>query len=124
MDADAALQRLADALDRTGALVAGVSPEAMDAPTPCPPWDVERLTEHLVQELRHFTSTASGEEWDASRTEDSGGGGTASYERAAGALVEAWRRGGSVTNCWPSPGQTPTSRADRARASPSSARRS
>src|SRR5947207_6172194 len=88
------LEGLAGALDRAGALVAAVPPDATHAPTPCPPWDVEQLIEHLVQDLRHFTSTASGEEWDPSHAEDAGGGGAAAYQPAAQALVEAWRRGG------------------------------
>jgi len=91
---DMTLEGLAGALEQTGALVAAVPPKAAHAPTPCPPWDVEKLVEHLVQDLRHFTSTASGEEWDPSRADQAGGGGAAAYERAAGALVEAWRGGG------------------------------
>ena len=94
MDDDNALQGLADALDRTGKLVSGAPTDAMGAPTPCPPWDVAQLIEHLVQDLRHFTATASGEERDPSTTEDTGEGGAEAYDRAAEALVEAWRRGG------------------------------
>jgi uncharacterized protein (TIGR03086 family) len=90
----ATLEGLAEALDRTGALVAAVPPDAAHAPTPCASWDVEHLVEHLVQDLRHFTSTASGQEWDPSRAEDADGGGAAAYDGAAEALLEAWRRGG------------------------------
>src|SRR5205823_11705164 len=91
---DITLEGLAGALEHTRALVAAVPPKAAHAPTPCPPWDVEHLVDHLVQDLRHFTSTASGEEWDLSRADQAGGGGAADYDRAAAALVEARRRGG------------------------------
>jgi uncharacterized protein (TIGR03086 family) len=93
MDPEAAYQGLADSLDRTGALIAGAPPDTMDAPTPCTSWDVERLIAHIVQDLRHFTATASGEERDSSRAEN-GDAGARAYDKAARELVEAWRQGG------------------------------
>jgi len=83
-----ALGALGDALDRTGALVAAVPPDAAHTPTPCTSFDVRQLTEHIVADLVTFTSTAAGD----------GGGkdgdGASGYDDAARALVDAWRRGG------------------------------
>ncbi len=57
---DQRLDALAEALDGTAALVAGVTPEQWTGPTPCADWDVRDLVTHLVQGHRIFTEALTG----------------------------------------------------------------
>jgi|tagenome__1003787_1003787.scaffolds.fasta_scaffold20554013_2 uncharacterized protein (TIGR03086 family) len=54
-------QPLATALDGTGRLVAGVTDDQWEAPTPCAGWDVRQLVNHLVGGNRLFARVLSGE---------------------------------------------------------------
>ena len=44
----ATTEQLADALERTGRLIAGIRPDQWNLPTPCTEWDVRALVDHLV----------------------------------------------------------------------------
>lgn len=59
MSADA---NLAAVIDKTTTLLAGVRPEQLALPTPCPDYDVAALTDHLVGWLRMFAARAAGAE--------------------------------------------------------------
>ncbi|MGY1590779.1 TIGR03086 family metal-binding protein [Geodermatophilus sp. SYSU D00708] len=58
---DAPLAPLATALDGTGQLVAAVTPDQWDAPTPCTDWTVRRLVNHLVGGNRLVVRVLRGE---------------------------------------------------------------
>jgi uncharacterized protein (TIGR03086 family) len=58
---DPLLAPLETALDGTGALVAAVSAEQWDLPTPCSDWTVRRLVNHLVGGNRLATRILRGE---------------------------------------------------------------
>jgi uncharacterized protein (TIGR03086 family) len=58
---DALVDPLAAALDGTGQLVAAVTAEQWDLPTPCSAWTVRQLVNHLVGGHRLFTRVLSGE---------------------------------------------------------------
>jgi uncharacterized protein (TIGR03086 family) len=62
MSTDASINGLAQALDATGALVAGVRNNQWSNPTPCPQWNVRALVNHLVLGNRRSASTLRGEE--------------------------------------------------------------
>jgi uncharacterized protein (TIGR03086 family) len=90
------LARLARALDQTGAIIARVRPEQASLPTPCRAWDVHALVNHVVQDVRMFTTTVGGSEWDRSEADVIGDDWTAAYTEAANALLAAWRREGAL----------------------------
>jgi uncharacterized protein (TIGR03086 family) len=58
---DALLAPLASALDGTGELVAAVSGEQWDLPTPCADWTVRQLVDHLVGGNRMSTRVLRGQ---------------------------------------------------------------
>ena len=87
------LDGLAHALDRTASLVAAVSADALDAPTPCEAWTLGELLEHMTGSLRGYAASASGEGGPPPAAED-GGARPEDYRRAVDDLVAAWRAGG------------------------------
>jgi uncharacterized protein (TIGR03086 family) len=58
---DAPLAALTTALDGTGELVAAVTPDQWDAPTPCSEWTVRRLVNHVVGGNRLVARVLRGE---------------------------------------------------------------
>lgn len=44
----ATVEQLADAVDRTARLIAGIKPDQWGNPTPCADWDVQSLVAHLI----------------------------------------------------------------------------
>ena len=44
----ATVEQLADAVDRTARLIAGIKPDQWGDPTPCADWDVRTLLNHLI----------------------------------------------------------------------------
>jgi len=61
MSTAAPVDRLAQALDATGALIGGVGDDQWSNPTPCPEWNVRMLVNHLVVGNRIFASILNGE---------------------------------------------------------------
>lgn len=51
-------------LETTVAIVAGVKPDQLDAPTPCSEWDLRALLAHMIGQHHGFAATARGEESD------------------------------------------------------------
>ena len=62
MSTTAPTDRLARAIDATGALIDGVKSDQWSDPTPCPEWNVRALVNHLVGGNRLFVRILSGEE--------------------------------------------------------------
>ena len=54
----------ARAIDQLDALLASVTDDQLDAPTPCAQWTVRDLIDHLVETTSRLAATASGEQVD------------------------------------------------------------
>lgn len=90
--------QLERAYARAGAVVDGVRPEHLDAPTPCPLYDVRGVLDHLVGVLDMFTggltgSPVSRQDLDRDRLGDDP---AAAFRGAATANLAAWRRPGAL----------------------------
>src|SRR2546423_2952727 len=91
------IEQLCRAVDQTGAIIGAVRPDQEGLPTPCPAWDVRALVNHVVEDVRHFTASASGERWEGGQAQDLiGDDWLGAYRRSAGELLAAWRRPGAV----------------------------
>jgi uncharacterized protein (TIGR03086 family) len=108
MDADnptdplALLQR---ALDETRAIIAAISPDQAELPTPCGEWDVRQLVAHLApRALHNFTLAARGEtaDWQAPAGEP-GDDWAATFEAGARTLMETWGQA-DLNRTIPTPG--------------------
>jgi uncharacterized protein (TIGR03086 family) len=77
--------QLADALDRFGALVAGVRDEQWALPTPCPDWDVRALIRHVINGNTQVASALGAE------TSPLDG-----YAESAAAVLAAFRTPGAM----------------------------
>jgi uncharacterized protein (TIGR03086 family) len=86
---------LADVLDKTGDVVAGVAPGQGDRPTPCPDYDVDTMVNHIVGWVQVFAAGAAGGryEGDASAFQ-AGADPGAEFRDAADRMVAGWREHG------------------------------
>jgi uncharacterized protein (TIGR03086 family) len=86
---------LSGIVTKTGDLVAGVSPDQLDASTPCPEYDVRALVDHLVGWIQSFAASANGTtfEGDPSAVR-AGDDPAAEFRAAADRLVAGWREHG------------------------------
>jgi uncharacterized protein (TIGR03086 family) len=98
-----------DASARMEKLVAGVSPDAFSAPTPCPDWDVRALLNHLVGTLREFEARFSGQEPGdradllADKGDLLGDDHVEAYREAAQAVFALIRPEGALDRKYPTP---------------------
>jgi uncharacterized protein (TIGR03086 family) len=69
------------AFERTGEIIANITPEQMSAPTPCPEWDVAALLEHTTGVVGAFSGAIGG-----SAAPDG-----ASFSEVASGAMEGWR---------------------------------
>lgn len=90
------IARLARALDQTGAIIAQVRPEQAMLPTPCRAWDVHALVNHVVQDVRMFTTMVGAAAWDRRDADVIGDDWADAYRTAADALLAAWQREGAL----------------------------
>ncbi|MCW2643576.1 MAG: hypothetical protein JWP76_5882 [Dactylosporangium sp.] len=77
---------LAQALDATDRLIAGIGDGQWQYPTPCTQWNVHDLVDHLVSVNRRFSAMLRGEQPP--------GGGAQDASRGDGDLVAAYRDSG------------------------------
>ena len=110
---DALLGPLATALDDTGTLVAAVTEEQWDLPTPCSDWTVRQLVNHVVGGNRLFTRVLSGEplpprdQLGARAAEDQlGTDPAAAYAGSAADLLSALRAPGVLAGTYTVPAAT------------------
>jgi uncharacterized protein (TIGR03086 family) len=95
---------VARTLDQMGTVIAGVRPDQAALPTPCAGWDVRTLVNHVVDEVLRFAeATATGVRGD-SDGDVLGADWTGAFERAAAALLAAWRSPGALERTTRFPG--------------------
>jgi uncharacterized protein (TIGR03086 family) len=89
------LELLERVLDKTGAIVAGVTPDQYDQPTPCPDYDVRALVNHITGWMRSFAAGANGGTYEGDPSAHVAGDDPgAEFRQAAGQVVEGWRANG------------------------------
>lgn len=110
MSAVAPVDRLAQALDATEALIAAIKNDQWSNPTPCPEWDVRRLVNHLVFGNRMFAAIVRGEPppqlENLRRLHDVdqlGKDPVAAYREAGAALQAAFRQPGVLERVFQAP---------------------
>lgn len=97
------------ALERTGSVVAGTTPDQFGEPTPCTEWDVRAMLNHIIAGCTTFAAGAEGRRVEMSDgTDYAGEDHVAAYERAARAALEAFRAPGALERDFSMPwGDTP-----------------
>jgi uncharacterized protein (TIGR03086 family) len=90
------LLALSRAFDQTGAVVAAVTPDQYDLPTPCAAWDVRRLLRHIMGGMAQFENQAKGgplqDAWDIDLDDDL----AAQFADRAVAILDAWQQPGAL----------------------------
>ena len=82
-------------MTKTGDLIAGVAPDRLDRPTPCPDYDVAAMVDHLVGWVRSFEAAANGRTYEGDPTAVRAGDDPAGeFRTAADSLVAGWRDNG------------------------------
>jgi uncharacterized protein (TIGR03086 family) len=82
-------------LDKTGGIVAGVTPDQYDRPTPCPDYDVRALVNHITGWVQSFAAGANGNTYEGDPSayvagDDPG----AESRKAADEVMSGWRTHG------------------------------
>ncbi|HET9897268.1 MAG TPA: TIGR03086 family metal-binding protein [Streptosporangiaceae bacterium] len=91
------LRQLAQAIEVTGQVVAGIADDQWHSPTPCSEWDVADVTRHLVDGNYAFAAIVTGQPREsAARAPGSAAGLPAAYRAAGAALTEAFGQPGSL----------------------------
>ena len=86
------LDLLERVLDKTGTIVAGVTPDQYDRPTPCPDYDVRALVNHITGWVQSFAEGANNATYDGDPTAfEAGDDPAAEFRSAAKRLVDGWR---------------------------------
>jgi uncharacterized protein (TIGR03086 family) len=79
----ATVDQLADALERTGRLIAGIRDDQWHDPTPCAEWDVRAVVDHLIKGNASLVGALGAGEVE-----------TADYQEVAARLLDAFRQPG------------------------------
>jgi uncharacterized protein (TIGR03086 family) len=83
---------LTSIMDKTGDVIAAVTDDQRDRPTPCPEYDVEALINHIVGWVRVFDAGAHGRRIEDDPSQYRVGPDPAGeFRAAAGSLVASWR---------------------------------
>lgn len=90
-------QPLEQAIQSTRAVLTGVTPEQLDAPTPCESWKVSDLINHIVGGQFFFASSVSGQAADGAEPPDfSAGDFVATFDQGAAADLAAFAEEGAM----------------------------
>ena len=110
MSTTAPTDRLARAIDATGALIDGVKSDQWSDPTPCPEWNVRALVNHLVGGNRLFVRILSGEEMPPPETlarlrgaDQLGDDPASAFRESGAALLEAFSKPGVLEDVYQVP---------------------
>ena len=90
---------LAQALDATDRLIAGIGDQQWQNPTPCTEWNLRDLVDHLVAANRRFSSMLHGEQPAAAATQDAAGDDgdlVAAYRDSGKRMLAAFRQPGAL----------------------------
>jgi uncharacterized protein (TIGR03086 family) len=79
------VDQLADALERTGRLIAGIRDDQWHDPTPCAEWDVRAVTDHLIKGNASLAAALGAAEVT-----------TTDYAEVSDRLLEGFRRPGVI----------------------------
>lgn len=91
------IEALETSLTQTRPVVAAVSADQLDLPTPCTEWDVRALLNHLLGVITMFRDLPAGNpDLSALAGEHLGEGPVAAYDELAAATLAAWRARGVV----------------------------
>lgn len=90
------IELLERVLDKTGAIVEGVTPDQYGDPTPCPDYDVQALLNHITGWVQSFAAGANGGTYEGDPNayvagDDPG----AEFRTAAADVVTGWRTHGT-----------------------------
>jgi uncharacterized protein (TIGR03086 family) len=107
-------EQLARAVAQTGRVVHAITPDQLDAPTPCTEWAVRALLAHTIDVLNQVTGTVTGAPVDPVDAAGDLASLVAAFDRAAAASAEAWHEPGVMERELMSPwGPTPGARVCR-----------
>jgi uncharacterized protein (TIGR03086 family) len=90
------IDQLVEALDVTGAVIAGIDDRQWDCPTLCTEWTVRDVVTHLIDGNRR-SAALLGRPTAEERRPDAPGGLVASYRDSATALANAYRQPDALT---------------------------
>lgn len=93
MDPTARLQRV---FEEVQAIVDGVTPEQMDAPTPCREWDVRALLNHLTGAVVMFGHALTGVGSASSDGDVTGNDPAEMFRQATRTTLGAWKQPGAL----------------------------
>lgn len=89
-------EALEQAIKSTRAVLANVSPDQLDAPTPCKNWKVGELINHIVGGQHFFATAVAGEEIAGGDTDFSAGDYLTEFDRASEQCLAAFRADGAM----------------------------
>ncbi len=96
-DSTRALSQLAEALEVTGQVIAGIPGDQWQVPTPCSEWDAADVTRHLVDGNLGFAAVISGQPREsADRAPQSAADLPGAYRAAGVALIGAFSQPGAL----------------------------
>lgn len=87
---------IATGLDQAVSLLAGISPEQLDRPTPCADWTVRDLADHLANTAAQIAVMARGEQPDWSSLADHHDDPAAVLRQAGDEILKAFETGSSA----------------------------
>ena len=93
MDATAQLERV---FEEVQAIVDGVTPEQMDAPTPCREWDVRALLDHMTGAVMMFGQALTGVSGPSPADDVVGRDPAETFRQATRTTLGAWRQPGAM----------------------------
>jgi uncharacterized protein (TIGR03086 family) len=89
------LDLLEGVLDKTAALLEGVTPDQYGDPTPCPDYDVRALVNHITGWVQAFAASANGGPPAIDpTTHEAGDDPAAEFRAAADSIMQGWRTKG------------------------------
>jgi uncharacterized protein (TIGR03086 family) len=95
MNDEQQIELLAGVLERTGDVIAALTPADLDRATPCAEYDVAALRNHVIGWLEVFAAGAHEQEYEGDPTAYvAGSDAPASYRAAAAAVLAGWREHG------------------------------